>query len=880
MIDNIKISKMPYLGVSKNLMEFFIVIGYDETTLVQSEPLMDNQKSIPLTILSIVISDLAFNQFEPYSIIKRVYPDKPKILQGKYKPKNSDVIFSSCIDSLKGNKKITTSGYALRFYEKYTDSNKDIYYVPKAFLIYSQYPYFNTFYQICKKLYEYSNSDIKNKIPIEILIYCLINYIPSPLYSNIIFNDLELNIKIPKLTGYPYADFDIINVIKDIAIKEFIKIYILIYLEIPLLFFSPNLKKLNLFMFVLYLLNYPLTDSNYFWHIETISERGLKKAEQAILQGFKGINIKYRENMNLSILNDVEFIIDLETEETIVNRKETKESKQIVRLLKYIDKILNNKKVSKSYFLQKDLLKLLNNLRIIFEDYYEKNKEEDPNVDIYFNMNKEINERNKRIQLFFYDFIIDNLIILNKDFELDPSFEFPVKQKLFTNSNLSDEEKIFLKYARDSIKYNTYFDLFIKRFNANEELKISLLFIDEFVDLKNKELQDMMKQMPYFKIINNLYEQDISKKKEFIEINFISKHKKEINSNFDEGKMLLMEEENNKSKLFTLDKNLINIFIYQKKNKDFYKTLEKPKELNLELIDKTSIITAIQKHFMDNNIINTYFFVRSSLIYIFSLVFPILSSSKSTYFLNAILEGLKKNKYFQRYYIFILLKSINKYYNINKEKKQFPNLDFKTVRDFYKIIQDYLKYNCIIQNEEIFMLFKSVFSEKEKIKNEKKDDKKINEIKDEPFFVYQSTEKDEYLNIESDDFVKERLNLISLKRGGEIINHKKIRPDIIYEKTYCLHEDYFTKYNFNIEYLEIDELICLCINILFYLKGQQEGVIEYHLYNLIPLLKRLRNEINIFTNKLKKEQKEKEKKEKEKKEKEEKEDKEEKKEDE
>jgi len=168
------------------------------------------------------------------------------------------------------------------------------------------------------------------------------------------------------------------------------------------------------------------------------------------------------------------------------------------------------------------------------------------------------------------------------------------------------------------------------------------------------------------------------------------------------------------------------------------------------------------------------------------------------------------------------------------------------------------------------MLFKSLSSEKEKIKNEKKDNK-INEIKDEPFFVYQGPEKDEYLNIESDDFVKERLSLISFKRAGEIINHKKIRPDIIYEKTYCLHEDYFTKYNFNIENLEIDELICLCINILFYLKGQNERVIENHLYNLIPLLKRLRNEINIFTNKLKKEQKEKEKKEEEKKEKEEKE---------
>ena len=200
-----------------------------------------------------------------------------------------------------------------------------------------------------------------------------------------------------------------------------------------------------------------------------------------------------------------------------------------------------------------------------------------------------------------------------------------------------------------------------------------------------------------------------------------------------------------------------------------------------------------------------------------------------------------------------MLKSINKYYNCNKEKKQFPNIIFKNVIEFYNIIQGYLKNNYIIQNEEIFMIFKSLLNEKEK-----KDDKKINEIKDISFFVYENPKKDEFLEIESDDYVKERLNLISFKRGGEIINYKKLRSDIIYQKACSLLEDYFTKYNFNIEKLEIDEIICLCINILFYLKDQDDRVIKCHLYNLIPLLKKLRNEINAFATKLKKEKEKKE----------------------
>ncbi len=61
MIDDIRINQIPYLGVSKNLMEFFVVIGYDEKMLKDSEPILKNQQNLPLTIISNVISDLAYN---------------------------------------------------------------------------------------------------------------------------------------------------------------------------------------------------------------------------------------------------------------------------------------------------------------------------------------------------------------------------------------------------------------------------------------------------------------------------------------------------------------------------------------------------------------------------------------------------------------------------------------------------------------------------------------------------------------------------------------------------------------------------------------------------------------------------------------------------
>ena len=193
--------------------------------------------------------------------------------------------------------------------------------------------------------------------------------------------------------------------------------------------------------------------------------------------------------------------------------------------------------------------------------------------------------------------------------------------------------------------------------------------------------------MPYFKIINNLYQEN--GKNESAEIQIISNHKKEIISNFEDEKKFSNESDNNKAQLFTLDKNLINKFIFQKKNKDCYKTFEKPKELNIELIDKASIITVIQKHFTDNSILDSCFFVRISLIYVFSLVFPILSLSKSTYFLSAILEGLKKSKYFQRYYIFILLNRLINIIIAIKKKSNFQISFLKMLLNFiilYKVI--------------------------------------------------------------------------------------------------------------------------------------------------------------------------------------------------
>ena len=462
-------------------------------------------------------------------------------------------------------------------------------------------------------------------------------------------------------------------------------------------------------------------------------------------------------------------------------------------------------------------------------------------------MDKNTIETNRKIQEIFYDFVIDTLTILSRDFELDPSSQYPVNIKHFTDQNLADEENTFLKKSRDTVKYNTYFDLFIRRFTVSEELRVSLLFIDEFVDLKKKEIRKELEHMPYFQIIDDLY----FSKKNNVEIKFFDLEN-EIIKNFKSGKMFLSNIEENKNQLFTLNTDLIKVFIFQKRNKGFYKTLKRQEETKPESIPKTAIITVTQNYFFKNYILKHSYFVRTSLVYIFAITFPLLPLSKSPYFLESILLGLQKTKFFQRYYIFILLKSISKYYAINQETGQFPDFTFDTLVIFYKMIQKYLKSNSIIQNEEIFVFFKKIFSEQDKIEQKNK------EINDKHHFVYNRKAKEEYIEINNnDELVTEKHSLLVFRRGNEIMGCNKIRLDYLSQQTYSLYDYYFSEYNFIIEKLEIDEVIDLCINLLFSLKKADDLVIKYHLYNLIPILKRLRNEINIYKQKKIEQEKEK-----------------------
>ena len=849
MYKEILVKLYPYLGCSNNLIEFFAIIGYEEKLLNENSNLnvLEN-KSLKLSVISTIISESFKNNVNFEDIIKKVYPDKPSIIQIKksdiVKPKSTNVILSSCIDSLNGEKKICYSCYALRFYEKYKHKDKMEYYVPKAFLLYSQYPFFNTFYNICYKLHIYNEFYMEDSLPLEILIHCLVNYIPNPIKNNIIIKDFKPNITIPKLSGYPYLDFNLCEIFNTIPIKEFIKIYILAFLEVDTLFFSPNLEKLNLFMYMLYILNYPLTDSNYFWHIKSISKNDINSLSEMIGSIFLGVNAEFNiKNIELENLTNVSFIVNLENKKNIINNiSHSKESEELNSLTQYIHNILNHKE-TKSFFLLDSLLSLKHKLKVIKQTYDKKVKKE---LNSFFYVDKYVIEINRLIQEAFYDFILTFLIFVKNDYLYDYStFSIIKNTNIQSNSQFTEAENIFLKYFRYTIKYTTYFGNFISYFNTFDELKISLLITDEFVDLKEKNISKILKDdksVSYFNIMDNLYEaKAVEYKVNFNNINKEFKIDKE-NNVIDDIKKI------KKNQLFVLDKDVINDFLNYQNNKLLIKLfqIEINDEFSLKSIKMANISKIIQNHFTE--CLDKSYYMYSSIVYLFSIIFPLFTFNNNIYFLSILLYRLQKMKYFQRFYVNVLLKSINKYYSSNQEIFHFSELNFENIKNYCDLIRGHLIKNKILPNEEIFKFYQNLSKEE---KNFQKSDSKVENINDN-IFNYEYEKEENYINNYKEDIITKDINMLIYNYKGDKVRAIFLSYKLIFQQISLYYEDYFVRFNFNMDTINVKGMVEILINLIYYISQYKDLETCCILLNCIIILKQLDDQIKSYRQKIKK----------------------------
>ena len=234
-----KIKKYPYLGNSKNLIEYFLIVGFENSSKVEisntlknlfssvskiENPDPENQdvpklkyhhsQNMPVVLnnISSNYSDFLINED---SIIKYLFPNKTLIFyvkQEKIEPQNQNLIFYLSDSNLfenynkennndKNNENIKEDNhiiyniYSYLFWELIIVDNYRFFF-PKVFVFISQYSYFNYFSILAQNiLFRFRKNSFE--IPLEVQLYNIVNFTISP---------INYDIKLDLLTCYDILD--------------------------------------------------------------------------------------------------------------------------------------------------------------------------------------------------------------------------------------------------------------------------------------------------------------------------------------------------------------------------------------------------------------------------------------------------------------------------------------------------------------------------------------------------------------------------------------------------------------------------------------------------------------------------------------------------
>ena len=335
---------------------------------------------------------------------------------------------------------------------------------------------------------------------------------------------------IKQLSGYPYLDFDLVQIFNILPLNFIIEIFILTIIEQSMLFFSDNLELLNMVMFVLFVLNYPCNDSPYFWHIVSVSKDNFDEDNKfvgKVMASMLGVNTAYTDDVATDCFGKYNYIIDIDKKNIILKKElnfseedDGKDFNCLNSFRTYIKNILKERNVD-SIFLKSfidSMKKSLNNIIIKEQDLKEKNVN-------FFVSSDEIIEKNTKIQEIFYNFYMNILMIFTQDNTLNSSYDKIQKdkqediiKKVFKLRGFEDkkfelnpDEDYFCFMFRKSFKYKVYFENFIKCFESIDIFKIPLLFSQEFIYIKIKDIENQFSnKISLFKIIDTLYIPDSS----------------------------------------------------------------------------------------------------------------------------------------------------------------------------------------------------------------------------------------------------------------------------------------------------------------------------------------------------------------------------------
>ena len=587
-LPELQIEKYP-MAESPNLIEYFLIVGYEESYIQQKiiknfnskmlseleeEELKDKKvknvfnlykcRNLP-TILSSISSNFSSPMEQETSIIQKVFPIPPSIVyttknNSSYEPFVKNVIFTN-IQNI-----VVQIGYAFIFYENRIIFNKSKIFIPKAFVIISQYPFFNTFRKICNELLFHQFKNKLVQIPIEIQLYNIINFIPAPVNEELIItffpsnelsnitnrcnsdNDLiGLNnqqvYKLNQLSGYRQSEIDMSVIFFILPVDIIIQAYLQLLTGHTIAFFSKDISILNTTMYIFQQFFYPLNHDESTRCVSPIRYFCAEFLTQNILgflcsydevndyNPFREVRTdeykclsedEEKENLDYMLFG-CDFVLDLDKNlKTLIYVDNNKGIENYEKYKKEIFKILE---LTKEAIVHKenqgsDLECSIKNLslklkEISFKLTFSKNKDGSQNIPNYFT---DENKYNHKIQEAFYEFNLEisyqyfqsistynGNYLLNKDEKIK-------ELKSIKESGLNKKDYLFFSLFSETF-YCNILNIFVGGYSKEEPVlyKTPRIIFENFIYFKKlfSDSNDKFKDN-YLDLIDEIY---ISKEK-------------------------------------------------------------------------------------------------------------------------------------------------------------------------------------------------------------------------------------------------------------------------------------------------------------------------------------------------------------------------------
>ena len=576
----------PYLGTTNKLIDAFYILGYDENYLKENyyNQIIENKgKKIPETnlfsiqinqnpnIISVIskinsnqrlekhFPDFCFPNYPNLFYCNNLYDDIPnkKYIHGANQPLEANNIKYL---------------FTYTFYEKDYINNLIIY-IPKFFIIISGYPFFIFFKYISEQiLIQFKNN--KLEIPLEIQIYNIINFIPSPISNNQILkifpyyelseykkidneNDfLRLNKMseyfLSQFTGYPIIDLNINEIFKLITPNTLVIIYIMFIGNEKLLLFGDNDEYINCVMKILVSLFFP---NNVFPFPQSfvakseiiLSDDIINDLIEHIDNIFFGFQLNFEENKDSIVEEQYPF-----------NELTIGLNNQLNRYSANLKRINQEEEIEKSKFIKdlyglfdrkKDKNKEKNEFNEIIINFYNNLKKVSTQINVeskidFLNISEKQKELNLLTQRYIYEFYVDfyNMIYNNlmrkymekKTFDLKngndiSNYNLDLSLILEENTNevlFPELNKIYSKMLKSNVVFETFTQLLIDFNRLNKYLLTSYIFLEEFICLKNikKKFNENI-DIDYLDIIFDCFNVRENNKKETKYVHFLNFYK-------------------------------------------------------------------------------------------------------------------------------------------------------------------------------------------------------------------------------------------------------------------------------------------------------------------------------------------------------------------